>query len=82
VRAARLADELGLSGEEARELVREGDRARADYLKRFYDVKEELPTHYDLVVSTDVLQPEEAARLVLGASDGLARSRSSGRGPG
>jgi cytidylate kinase len=80
VRATRLAEEFGLSAPEASELAREGDRARADYLKRFYGVKQELPTHYDLVVSTDVLTPEDAARLVLAACDESAGRRPSRRG--
>jgi cytidylate kinase len=80
IRAARLTEELGLPVQEATELVREGDRARGDYLKRFYGVRQELPTHYDLVVSTDVLAPEDAARLVLAACDGSAGKRPSGRG--
>jgi cytidylate kinase len=80
VRANRLAEESGLSAPEARELARQGDRARADYLKRFYGVKQELPTHYDLVVSTDVVTPEDAARLVLAACDQSAGRRPSGRG--
>jgi cytidylate kinase len=33
-------------------------------LKRFYEIDEELPTHYDLVVNTDVLTVEQAAELV------------------
>jgi cytidylate kinase len=82
IRATRLAEELGMPTQEATKLVREGDRAREDYLKRFYGVKEELPTHYDLVVSTDVLAPEDAARLVLAACDGSDEQRPSGRGSG
>src|ERR671938_524208 len=43
--------------------VKEADAARRDYLKRFYDVDQELPTHYDLVVNTDVLSVEQAAEV-------------------
>jgi hypothetical protein len=32
---------------------------------RFYDLDEELPTQYDLVVNTDVLSVERAAELVV-----------------
>lgn len=42
-----------------------GDAGRADYLKRFYGVGGELPTHYDLVLNTDRLDAETAAELVL-----------------
>jgi cytidylate kinase len=70
-RTRRLAEE-GLSESEAAKLVEEGDRARANYLKRFYGVEEEQPAHYDLVVSTDTLPPEAAARLVVAAGEALA----------
>jgi cytidylate kinase len=53
-----------LGGGDAARSVKEADAARRDYLKRFYDVDEESPTHYDLVVNTDVLSIEQAARLV------------------
>ena len=68
VRATRLAGELDLQEPEAKKLVRESDLARIDYLKRFYGVKDETPTLYDLVVNTDLLAPEVAATLVLAAA--------------
>jgi len=68
VRARRLGEERNLSAAEAQEAVRDSDHARAGYLKNFYDVKHEQPTHYDVVISTDVLAPETAARIVLAAA--------------
>ena len=50
--------------------VKDSDAGRRDYLKRFYDVDEELPTHYDLVVNTDALSVELAADLVIRAAAG------------
>jgi cytidylate kinase len=44
--------------------VKDSDAGRRDYLRRFYNVDKELPTHYDLVVNTDVLSVEQAAELV------------------
>jgi cytidylate kinase len=44
--------------------VKDSDAGRRDYLRRFYGIDEELPTHYDLVVNTDVLTVEQAADLV------------------
>ena len=44
--------------------MKSSDVARRDYLRRFYDIGDELPTHYDLVVNTDVLTVEKAAGLV------------------
>jgi cytidylate kinase len=74
-RTQRLAEE-GLSESEAAKLVEQGDRARADYLKRFYGVKDEQPDHYDLVVSTDSLSLDDAAGLVLAAARALASTGS------
>jgi Cytidylate kinase-like family len=67
-RARRLAA-TGMSEAEAEKAVSSADAARADYLRRFHRVREELPTHYDLVVNTDVLSPDDAAVLVLRAAE-------------
>jgi cytidylate kinase len=48
--------------------VRREDGNRADYLKRFYGVERELPTHFDLVINTDVLTPERAADIIVAAA--------------
>jgi hypothetical protein len=64
IRARRLAEEEGVDAEEGEKIRRRSDGNRADYLKRFYDVDEELPTHYDVVVNTDVLSPDQTADLV------------------
>lgn len=77
-RARRLAAD-GVDEAKARKQVSESDRARGDYLKRFHGVRDELPTSYDLVVNTDTLSTESAARLVLAASEN-ALSSSTGLG--
>jgi cytidylate kinase len=59
-RSARLADGSGA----AEKAVRDADRARAHYLKSFYDVSQEMPTHYDLVVNTDSLTAAQAAGVI------------------
>ena len=59
-RAARVEDG-------AKQIKRE-DEGRADYLKRFYGVEQELPIHYDLVINTDVLSTDEAAELIATAA--------------
>ena len=61
----RLTERSGMSGDDARKLVNEGRAARADYLRRFHEVRDELPTHYDLVVNTDQLEIEGAVDAVL-----------------
>ena len=67
-RTARLAEEAGIDTGKAAAAIREAERARADYLRRFHDVKQELPTHYDLVVNTDRLDVEAGAALVVSAA--------------
>ena len=69
-RAERLVREAGMGKAEAKKAVDESDRQRRGYLRRFYDLRQELPTHYDLVVNTDILTPSLAARLVLAAARG------------
>ncbi len=68
IRIGRLAASEG-SEDAAAKLVKEGDAARAAYLKNFYDVDRELPTHYDLVVNTDVLEPDQAAEIIVHAAN-------------
>ena len=64
VRAGRLATDLGLDSHAGEKAVKESDRARTDYLRRFYGVGHEAPTDYDLVVSTDLLTFEQAADAI------------------
>jgi Cytidylate kinase-like family len=69
-RAAQLAASDGLEGREAARAVKRSDAGRADYLKRFYGVAQELPIHYDLVVNTESLSVDEAAALIAQAVAG------------
>lgn len=69
-RAARLAGAEGLDQAGAARAVKESDAGRADHLKRFYDVGDESPTHYDLVLNTDALSIEQAAELISQAASG------------
>jgi Cytidylate kinase-like family len=66
-RARRLAEAQEIGEADAEKLVARGDANRADYLKRFYGVSTELPTHYDIVLNTDRVAPEDAAALILTA---------------
>jgi len=63
-RVARLVSAKGLEQAEGARAVNDSDAGRADYLKRFYGISEESPTHYDLVVNTDALSVEQAAGLI------------------
>jgi len=66
-RVARLAADDG-DRRAARQLIRKSDAGRAAYLKSFYGVSRERPTHYDLVVNTDNVTPEEAAACIVAAA--------------
>jgi cytidylate kinase len=70
IRGKRLAEREGLDEPQAAQAVSDGDAGRADYLKRFYDVAEERPTHYDLVLNTDQLSLEQVAALACAAARG------------
>jgi cytidylate kinase len=67
-RARRIAEARGLDTRAAQRALREEDAGRADYLRRFYGVEQELPVHYDVVVNTDVLAPGAAAEVVVAAT--------------
>jgi hypothetical protein len=64
-RIERLAKAKAIDSRAAARTVKRDDDERADYLKRFYHIDRELPTHFDLVINTDVLTPEKAADVVL-----------------
>jgi cytidylate kinase len=63
-RTARAAEAENGDPAGADRFIKNSDAGRADYLKRFYGISGELPTHYDLVINTDTLSPEAAATLI------------------
>ena len=63
-RAGRVAEAEGLDETRAARAIKDADAGRADYLRRFHGVEQELPTQYDLVLNTDQLSPEQAAALI------------------
>jgi cytidylate kinase len=67
-RARRLAAESGRDAHAAAREIERSDSERRSFFKRFHDLDEELPTHYDLVVNTDVLSAEEVARIIASAA--------------
>lgn len=71
VRAGRLLQTEQIDEHEAAKRIDRSDKERAAYIKRFYGVDRELPSHYDLVVSTDHLSPSDACTLVLDAAAAL-----------
>jgi cytidylate kinase len=69
-RQRRLADVSGVDEKAAARTIKKSDVGRAAYMKRFHNVSDELPIHYDLVINTDKLEPEHAARLIVHAAQG------------
>jgi len=69
-RARRVAASAGMSEAEATAAIAQADRNRQDYFRRFYEIREEQSTHYDLVINTDVLSAEQAGDLIVFAARG------------
>jgi cytidylate kinase len=67
-RARRLGHEGGLAEAAARKAIETSDRERARYLERFYQVKQELPTQYDLTLNTDSVAVATAAGVIVAAA--------------
>jgi cytidylate kinase len=67
-RARRVSATLDLSEKEAARILARSEANRADYIKRFYGINEEAPTHYDVVINTDRLSSTQAAALILHAA--------------
>jgi cytidylate kinase len=67
-RAERIADARQCDPKQAKKLVSRGDTNRADYIKRFYRISSEGPTHYDLLVNTDRVPAEQAADVIVHAA--------------
>jgi Cytidylate kinase-like family len=67
-RSERLVEEGVVDSPGAAKQIKEDDAARADYLRRFHSIQRELPTHYDLVINTDRLDPHRAAEIVVSAA--------------
>ncbi len=68
-RIERVAAEQDLDEKQAKKTVEESDKERERYFERIYELNRELPTHYDLVVNTDVLSTEQAARIISHAAN-------------
>lgn len=68
VRAQRLAAASAITVDAAAREVKESDRARRDYIKRFHQIGEEGPSHYDLVLNTEHLSLERCAAAIVAAA--------------
>lgn len=67
-RRARIRAAHDVSEKEAQKRVARGDANRADYIKRFYQVAPELPTHYDIVLNSDRLSVEHVLDVIVRAA--------------
>lgn len=67
-RAQRVARDGQRGATDPARFVRDSDAGRADYFQRFYGIERELPTHYDLVINTEALTPDEAADVIVAAA--------------
>jgi cytidylate kinase len=67
-RAERVARDRRRDVSDPARFVRDNDAGRADYFQRFYGIERELPTHYDLVINTEALTPDEAADVIVAAA--------------
>ena len=75
-RRARVKAAREVTDKEADKLIARGDANRADYLKRFYQISAELPTHYDIVLNSDRLSVEQAVGIIVRTASADAASAS------
>ena len=68
IRVRRLVEVNGLDEKQATKSIDANDAGRSDYLRRFYGIAQELPTHYDLVLNTDVVPAEKWCDIVVNAT--------------
>jgi len=68
VRSRRLAAAEGIDDRRALRRIAHSDGERKAFLERFFGLRHELPTHYDLVVNTDHLTPQAAATTIVAAA--------------
>lgn len=66
-RVKRIAGDSRRGTTDPARFIRDSDAGRADYFQRFYGIERELPTHYDLVINTDALTPDEATDIIVAA---------------
>jgi cytidylate kinase len=67
-RARRLAAAARKDQAWATREIERTDGERRSFFRRLHRLDAELPTHYDLVVNTDVLSAEQAARIITTAA--------------
>jgi cytidylate kinase len=71
-RVQRLEQQGGMAKRATEKAGSSSDRARREYLWRFYAVRQESPIYYDLTVNTDVLAPADVATIIVDAAGRLS----------
>jgi cytidylate kinase len=66
-RVQHIADYFKLSKKDATRYVEKSDRARKQYVRRYFGVDVADPHHYHLVVNTEKLGYQEAAKIIVDA---------------
>jgi len=66
-RIERMADEVGITPDEARDSIMEHDRNAAEYLRRFHREDWSNPLLYHLVINTGKVDIEDATQLIITA---------------
>ena len=74
-RVARLVQRKGVFRAEAQRLLRANDEARARFVRQSFDADIHAPCHYDIILNTAELRPEDAVDIIHLA----ARRKSRGR---
>ena len=67
-RPGRAAAAGSLDARRAAKVVTDDDAGRAAYLRDFYGVDDELPTHYDLALNSGTLSTDVIAQLIVRAA--------------
>lgn len=67
-RARRITSGMGVDEKEALKIIERTDHERLDYFRRFYETGWLTPCTYDLCISTDHLNPNQAAELIAEAA--------------
>lgn len=74
-RIAVIVGQEGVGKEEATQRVRETDKARAAFHRKFFGVAVDQPALYHLVLNMGRIQVEEAVRAIVGLAQGVAAGR-------
>ena len=70
VRTERLMALTDVGEPQAKKAIQDSDSERLKFFRRFYDLRQELPTQYDLVVNTDRFTVPDAVSLIVAAAKG------------